>query len=212
MIENEKFIVIVANHDSFGVVPTLSVGSNDNGSGINAIIQLANTISNIRKKGNVSEKYGIIFLLTAGGYTNHEGTKRWLEQQEGGSFFVNKIELVICLNALATKSTNKDKSSPLYLHTTPEFEERKDLTNVFESTAQASNVQLLRLQRDIATETTNINSWHHEAFSRKDLLAVTLSGKKDSTPLNQGTSILDTKLSTKRVPHDRSKKKTKTKQ
>ena len=41
-------------------------------------------------------------------------------------------------------------------------------------------IQTVKEQRDIATETTNINS-----FSRND-----------STPLNQGTSILDTKLST----------------
>ncbi|ETO11930.1 hypothetical protein RFI_25446 [Reticulomyxa filosa] len=132
-IDSKKYIVICSNHDAFGVVPSLAVGANENGSGVTALLLLLKWFATLNKhwstpneknqylsrelnptatqESPLSEEYHLLFLLTAGGYSNFEGTRQWLEQTEGGKIFLKNVAFVICLDALGI-------GDDLYLHST----------------------------------------------------------------------------------------------
>nr|CAD1817922.1 unnamed protein product [Ananas comosus var. bracteatus] len=72
-------IAIVANYDTFGAAPALSVGSDSNGSG---------------------GKYNLLFGLTSGGPYNYNGTYKWLRSFD--QRVRESIEYAICLNSIGS--------------------------------------------------------------------------------------------------------------
>lgn len=119
---NNKYIVITANHDSYGIVPNLAFGVNDNGSGITSIMCLMNLFYKLYEKTN-NYKYDLLFLLTAQGYTNYKGATKWIEDNKGGKTLLNNIEMVICIDSIAI-------GQKLFIYTTETFINNKQYKTV----------------------------------------------------------------------------------
>ncbi|XP_076881030.1 uncharacterized protein LOC143529026 [Bidens hawaiensis] len=60
-------IAIVASYDTFGAAPALSAGSDSNGSGVVALLEIARLFSILYSNPNTRGKYNILFGLTSGG-------------------------------------------------------------------------------------------------------------------------------------------------
>ena len=120
----DKYIVITANHDSYGVVPNLAFGVNDNGSGITSIMSLINLFYKLYEKASSDNtpNYNLLFLLTAGGYTNYKGTTKWIEDTKGGKTLLNDIEMVLCIDSIGI-------GQELFLYTTQQFVDDQDEIN-----------------------------------------------------------------------------------
>ncbi|GJV67108.1 nicalin-1-like protein, partial [Tanacetum coccineum] len=69
-------IAIVASYDTFGAAPALSVGSDSNGSGVVALLEIARLFSILYSNPNTRGRYNILFGLTSGGPYNYNGTQK----------------------------------------------------------------------------------------------------------------------------------------
>ncbi|XP_073003241.1 uncharacterized protein [Typha latifolia] len=69
-------IAIVANYDTFGAAPALSMGSDSNGSGVVSLLEIARLFSHLYSNPNTRGKYNLLFGLTSGGPYNFNGTNK----------------------------------------------------------------------------------------------------------------------------------------
>ncbi|KAL2597165.1 hypothetical protein AAZV13_11G145300 [Glycine max] len=69
-------IAIVASYDTFGAAPALSVGSDSNGSGIVALLEVARLFSLLYSNPKTRGQYNLLFGLTSGGPYNYNGTHK----------------------------------------------------------------------------------------------------------------------------------------
>uniref|UniRef100_M8BDS8 Nicalin n=1 Tax=Aegilops tauschii TaxID=37682 RepID=M8BDS8_AEGTA len=69
-------IAIVANYDTFGAAPALSVGSDSNGSGAVALLEIARIFSRLYSSPKTRGKFNLLFGLTSGGPYNYNGTSK----------------------------------------------------------------------------------------------------------------------------------------
>ncbi|PWA32035.1 EF-Hand 1, calcium-binding site-containing protein [Artemisia annua] len=93
-------IAIVASYDTFDATPALSVGSDSNGSGVVALLEITRLFSLLYSNPNTRGRYNIIFGLTSGGPYNYNGTQKCLR-----SFYQRlreSIDYAICLNGLGS--------------------------------------------------------------------------------------------------------------
>uniref|UniRef100_A0A5B6ZWH3 Putative nicalin-1-like isoform X2 n=1 Tax=Davidia involucrata TaxID=16924 RepID=A0A5B6ZWH3_DAVIN len=67
-------IAIVASYDTFGAAPALSVGSDSNGSGVVALLEIARLFSILYSNPKTRGRYNLLFGLTSGGPYNYNGT------------------------------------------------------------------------------------------------------------------------------------------
>ncbi|XP_027344938.1 nicalin-1 isoform X2 [Abrus precatorius] len=76
-------IVIVASYDTFGAAPALSAGSDSNGSGIVALLEVARLFSLLYSNPKTRGQYNLLFGLTSGGPYNYNGTRKvaWEHEQ-----------------------------------------------------------------------------------------------------------------------------------
>ncbi|KAF0925305.1 hypothetical protein E2562_016004 [Oryza meyeriana var. granulata] len=93
-------IAIVANYDTFGAAPALSVGSDSNGSGAVALLEIARLFSRLYSNPKTRGKYNILFGLTSGGPYNYNGTNKWLRSLD--QRVRESIDYAICLNSVGS--------------------------------------------------------------------------------------------------------------
>lgn len=117
-------IGVVTHYDTFGVAPSLAFGSDDNGSGVVALLELARLFSRLYADSRMQAKYNLVFFLSGGGKFNYQGTKRWLEENLDNpeTSVLSEVDFVLCLDSIS----NTDN---LFLHVskppkegTPAFE------------------------------------------------------------------------------------------
>ncbi len=60
---------------------SLSFGGDSNGSGVVALLEIARLFSKLYMTSRSHAKFNLLFLLSAGGKFNYQGTKRWIEDQ-----------------------------------------------------------------------------------------------------------------------------------
>ncbi|EKX35240.1 hypothetical protein GUITHDRAFT_146649 [Guillardia theta CCMP2712] len=183
---SRPIIAIVAHYDTLGVAPELAVGLDSNGSGMIALLQLAKLFSKLYSSKRQQGMYDIVFVLTGAGKSEFTGTKYWLEHTD--SRLLDRIEFVLCLDSIGY-------GDKVYIHTSKQ--KSKDsvpavakLWDVLKSTAEDMNIPL-----EIVRKKVNLSdfSWEHEQFSRKDILAVTVS-RHSTHRADIRSSILDRKL------------------
>eukprot|EP00242_Pyramimonas_sp_CCMP2087_P010392 CAMPEP_0198215062 /NCGR_PEP_ID=MMETSP1445-20131203/46636_1 /TAXON_ID=36898 /ORGANISM="Pyramimonas sp., Strain CCMP2087" /LENGTH=285 /DNA_ID=CAMNT_0043890583 /DNA_START=225 /DNA_END=1079 /DNA_ORIENTATION=+ len=75
-------IAIVSYYDTFGIVPSLAVGADSNGSGLISFLELLRLFSRLYKDARTKGEYDLLFVLTAGGALNYAGAEHWLDQAE----------------------------------------------------------------------------------------------------------------------------------
>lgn len=161
-------IAIVASYDTFGAAPALSFGSDSNGSGTVAILELARLFSRLYGNPKTRGRYNLLFGLTSGGPYNYNGTFKWL-----GSFdqrLKESIDYAICLNGVG--SWNNE----LWLHVSkpPENVYIKQIFDGISEVAEELGITVGVKHKKINISNSRV-AWEHEQFSRHRVTAVTLS-------------------------------------
>jgi len=124
-------------------------------------------------------------VLTGAGRMNFVGAKQWIKSAEPR--LLQSLQFVLCLEDIGS-------GSDLYLHVSksPSSPEMKAIYENFVGTAKTMNISFDVFQRKINVSSPAAN-WQHEQFSRKRILAATLSSKSRPSPLFNGASIFDTR-------------------
>ncbi|GAV85935.1 Nicastrin domain-containing protein [Cephalotus follicularis] len=161
-------IAIVASYDTFGAAPALSVGSDSNGSGVVALLEIARLFSILYSNTKTRGRYNLLFGLTSGGPYNYNGTHKWLRSFD--QRLRESIDYAICLNSIGS-GDNK-----LYIHVSKP-PENAYIRQIFDGLSNVAEV--LGLEVGLKHKKINISNprvaWEHEQFSRLRVTAATLS-------------------------------------
>ncbi|VDM13366.1 unnamed protein product [Wuchereria bancrofti] len=129
-------------------------------------------------------KYNMMFLLTAGGKFNYQGSRQWLEEHIDKQSETN-VELVLCLD-----SVGKDGSLIAHVSKMP-----ADTSPVGRFFLLLKDAAPPNRSVEIVSKKINLNAdvlaWEHERFSIQRLPALTLSHFKSHTDSGRN-SFLDT--------------------
>ncbi|XP_062191677.1 uncharacterized protein LOC133895398 [Phragmites australis] len=161
-------IAIVANYDTFGAAPALSVGSDSNGSGVVALLEIARLFSRLYSNPSTRGRYNILFGLTSGGPYNYNGTSKWLRSFD--QRVRESIDYAICLNSVGSWS------SDLWMHVSkpPENPYIKQIFEDFSDVSKEMGVSVRIKHKKINVSNPRV-AWEHEQFSRFRVTALTLS-------------------------------------
>ncbi|RVW86685.1 Nicalin [Vitis vinifera] len=147
-------IAIVASYDTFGAAPALSVGSDSNGSGVVALLEVARLFSLLYSNPKTRGRYNLLFGLTSGGPYNYNGTHKWLRSFD--QRLRESIDYAICLNSIGSWDNE------LWIHVSKP-PENAYIKQMFEGFAEVAEELGLKV------------AWEHEQFSRLRVTAATLS-------------------------------------
>ncbi|XP_021715689.1 nicalin-1-like isoform X1 [Chenopodium quinoa] len=161
-------IAIVAPYDTFGAAPTLSVGSDSNGSGVVALLEIARLFSALYSNPKTRGRYNLLFGLTSGGPYNYNGTQKWLRSLD--QRMRESIDYAICLNSIGSWDNE------LWLHVSkpPENAYVKQIFKDFSDVAGELGVKVGLKHKKINISNPRV-AWEHEQFSRLRVTAATLS-------------------------------------
>lgn len=161
-------IAIVASYDTFGAAPALSVGSDSNGSGAVALLEIARLFSRLYSDPKTRGRYNILFGLTSGGPYNYNGTMKWLRSLD--QRVRESIDYAICLNSIGSWDNE------LWIHVSkpPENAFIKQVFESISSVAEELGVNVGLKHKKINISNPRV-AWEHEQFSRVRVTALTLS-------------------------------------
>ncbi|MCD7467490.1 hypothetical protein HAX54_004949 [Datura stramonium] len=176
-------IAIVASYDTFGAAPALSVGSDSNGSGVVALLEIARLFSVLYSNPKTRGRYNLLFGLTSGGPYNYNGTQKWLRSFD--QRLRESIDYAICLNSLGSLGNE------LHLHVSkpPENTYIQQIFQGFSSVAEESGLQVGLKHKKINISSPRV-AWEHEQFSRLRVTAATISALSTAPELLEGTGSL----------------------
>ncbi|XP_022883788.1 nicalin-1-like [Olea europaea var. sylvestris] len=176
-------IAIVASYDTFGAAPALSVGSDSNGSGVVALLEIARLFSILYSNPKTRGRYNLLFGLTSGGPYNYNGTYKWLRSLDQRQR--ETIDYAICLNSVG--SFNND----LWIHVSkpPENAYIKQIFEGLSNVAEELGLKVGLKHKKINISNTRV-AWEHEQFSRLRVTAATLSELSVAPELLQNTGGL----------------------
>lgn len=161
-------IAIVASYDTFGAAPALSVGSDSNGSGIVALLEIARLFSLLYSNPKTRGRYNLLFGLTSGGPYNYNGTQKWLRSFDPR--LRESIDYAICLNSIGSWDNE------LWIHVSkpPENAYIKQIFEGFSDVAEELGFKVGLKHKKINISNPRV-AWEHEQFSRLRVTAATLS-------------------------------------
>uniref|UniRef100_A0A7N0UXC4 Nicalin n=1 Tax=Kalanchoe fedtschenkoi TaxID=63787 RepID=A0A7N0UXC4_KALFE len=176
-------IAIVAPYDTFGAAPDLSVGSDSNGSGIAALLEVARLFSLLYSNPKTRGRYNLLFGLTSGGPYNYNGTQKWLRSFD--QRLRESIDYAICLNSIGSHDNE------LWLHVSkpPENAYIKQIKDSFANVEDKLGLKVGIKHKKINVSNPRV-AWEHEQFSRLRVTAVTLSGLSTPPEMLQSTGGL----------------------
>ncbi|KAG1331047.1 nicalin [Cocos nucifera] len=176
-------IAVVASYDTFGAAPALSVGSDSNGSGVVALLEIARLFSRLYSNPKTRGRYNLLFGLTSGGPYNYNGTLKWLRSFD--QRLRESIDYAICLNSIGSWKNQ------LWIHVSKP-PENAYIKQVHEGLSDVANE--LGVTIGIKHKKINISNprvaWEHEQFSRLRITAVTLSELSAAPELLESTGGL----------------------
>ncbi|KDP24745.1 hypothetical protein JCGZ_25494 [Jatropha curcas] len=161
-------IAVVASYDTFGTAPALSVGSDSNGSGVVALLEIARLFSLLYSNPRTRGRYNLLFGLTSGGPYNYNGTQKWLRSFD--QRLRESIDYAICLNSIGSWDNE------LWIHVSkpPENAYIKQIFEGFSSVAKELGVEVGLKHKKINISNPRV-AWEHEQFSRLRVTAATIS-------------------------------------
>ncbi|KAG8371150.1 hypothetical protein BUALT_Bualt13G0056800 [Buddleja alternifolia] len=161
-------IAVVASYDTFGAAPALSVGSDSNGSGVVALLEIARLFSNLYSNPKTRGNYNLLFALTSGGPYNYNGTHKWLRSLD--QRLRETIDYAICLNSIGSSSNE------IFVHVSkpPENAYIKQIFEGFSSVSEELGLKVGLKHKKINISNPRV-AWEHEQFSRLRVTAATLS-------------------------------------
>lgn len=186
-------VALVAHYDTLGIAPSLSFGSDSNGSGVVALLELARLFSRLYTDARTHARYNLVFFLSGGGKFNFQGTKKWLEDSldNAETSVLNEVDYVLCLDSIG-------KGDKLFLHVSkppkegsPAYSLVEELKLVTKTMFPEVNFTVIHKKINLADETL---SWEHERFSvhTQRLPAGTLS-HFDQPQAHGRSSMFDTR-------------------
>ncbi|XP_024025058.1 nicalin-1 [Morus notabilis] len=161
-------IAIVASYDTFGAAPALSVGSDSNGSGVVALLEIARLFSLLYSNPKTRGRYNLLFGLTSGGPYNYNGTHKWLRSFD--QRLRESIDYAICLNSVGSWDNE------LWIHVSkpPENAYIKQIFEGFSNVAEELAFKVGLKHKKINISNPRV-AWEHEQFSRMRVTAATIS-------------------------------------
>ncbi|OEL27869.1 Nicalin [Dichanthelium oligosanthes] len=175
-------IAIVANYDTFGAAPALSLGSDSNGSGVVALLEIARLFSRLYSNPKTRGKYNLLFGLTSGGPYNYNGTSKGfsdVSKEMGVSVGIKHKKINVSNPRVAweheqfsrfrvTALTLSEMSSP------PEFlESTGGLDDTRESTDVDSVIRTVRLVSEtLARHIYGLKGRNIDVFAENSSLAI----------------------------------------
>ncbi|GAA0154973.1 hypothetical protein LIER_12806 [Lithospermum erythrorhizon] len=161
-------IAIVASYDTFGAAPALSVGSDSNGSGVVALLEIARLFSILYSNPKSRGRYNLLFGLTSGGPYNYNGTQKWLRSFD--QRLRESIDYAICLNSVGSLGDD------LWIHVSkpPENVYIKQIFEGFSNVAGGLGLNVGLKHKKINISNPRV-AWEHEQFSRMRVTAATIS-------------------------------------
>ncbi|CAG9538877.1 unnamed protein product [Cercopithifilaria johnstoni] len=181
---NSPIIVVAAHYDSHSAVPGLAIGADANGSGVAALLELLAIFSRFYGSNTMKPKYSMVFLLTAGGKFNYQGSRQWLEEHIDKQTETN-VELVLCLDSVG-------KDSSLIAHVSKMPTETSPVGRFFlllkDATPPNRSIEIVSKKINLNAD---VLAWEHERFSIQRLPALTLSHFKSHADSGR-SSFLDT--------------------
>ncbi|PIN20721.1 putative aminopeptidases - M20/M25/M40 family [Handroanthus impetiginosus] len=161
-------IAVVASYDTFGAAPALSVGSDSNGSGVVALLEIARLFSILYSSPKTRGRYNLLFALTSGGPYNYNGTHKWLRSLD--QRLRETIDYAICLNSIGASSNE------LWIHVSkpPDNVYIKQIFEGFSSVSEELGLKVGLKHKKINISNPRV-AWEHEQFSRMRVTAATLS-------------------------------------
>ncbi|KAF2612452.1 hypothetical protein F2Q70_00011844 [Brassica cretica] len=161
-------IAIVASYDTFGAAPALSVGSDSNGSGVVALLEVARLFSTLYSNPKTRGRYNLLFALTSGGPYNYEGTQKWLKSLD--QRMRESIDYAICLNSVGSW----DNELLVHVSKPPDNAYIKQIFEGFSNVAEDLGFQVALKHKKINISNSRV-AWEHEQFSRLRVTAATVS-------------------------------------
>ncbi|KAL3828592.1 hypothetical protein ACJIZ3_017394 [Penstemon smallii] len=176
-------IAVVASYDTFGAAPALSMGSDSNGSGVVALLEIARLFSVLYSNPKTRGRYNLLFALTSGGPYNYNGTHKWLRSLD--QRLRETIDYAICLNSIASSSDE------LWIHVSkpPDNAYIKQIFEGFSSVSEELGLKVGLKHKKINISSPRV-AWEHEQFSRLRVTAATLSELSDAPDLLESTGGL----------------------
>ncbi|KAJ7981200.1 Nicalin [Quillaja saponaria] len=176
-------IAIVASYDTFGAAPALSVGSDSNGSGVVALLEIARLFSLLYSNPKTRGRYNLLFGLTSGGPYNYNGTQKWLRSFD--QRLRESVDYAICLNSIGSWENE------LLIHVSkpPENAYIKQIFEGFSSVAEELGFKVSLKHKKINISNSRV-AWEHEQFSRLRVTAATISGLSTAPQLLERTGGL----------------------
>ncbi|KAI5577849.1 hypothetical protein POPTR_009G160400v4 [Populus trichocarpa] len=176
-------IAIVASYDTFGTAPALSVGSDSNGSGVVALLELARLFSLLYSNPKTRGRYNLLFGLTSGGPYNYNGTHKWLRSFD--QRLRESIDYAICLNSIGSWDNE------LWIHVSkpPENTFIKQIFEGFSTVAEELGFEVGLKHKKINISNPRV-AWEHEQFSKLRVTAATLSELSTAPELLESTGGL----------------------
>eukprot|EP01102_Stenamoeba_stenopodia_P015823 TRINITY_DN5460_c0_g1_i1.p1 TRINITY_DN5460_c0_g1~~TRINITY_DN5460_c0_g1_i1.p1 ORF type:complete len:609 (-),score=165.31 TRINITY_DN5460_c0_g1_i1:53-1780(-) len=185
-------IAIVANYDSFAIAPGMSRGTDSNGSGLVALLELARVFSRLYNSYKTQAGYNILFVITGGGRLNYAGSKNWLNTLDPR--VLENLEFVLCLDTIGGVSSSSPDS--LYLHMSRSLKDEK-ISRFYQDLSEAAKKEKISI--DAVQKKINVSNpdvfWEHEQYSKKRVASATLSSLSTPTlPLFERSNIFDSTL------------------
>jgi hypothetical protein len=188
---SNPIIAIVTNYDTFGIAPDMHFGVKNNGSGVIALLELIRILSKFYENYENVIKYDILFVMTSAGNLNYEGAQQFINTLDAS--ISENLQYVLCLNSLGEFNPEE-----LFLHVSRFPKENEEnalrLYKIFNTTSENMNFTLNYVKKKVYLS-SSVVPWEHEQFSKKKILAATLSGKNTPAVNNfNRTLITDTQL------------------
>jgi hypothetical protein len=176
-------IAIVASYDTFGAAPALSMGSDSNGSGVVALLEIARLFSQLYSNPKTRGSYNLLFGLTSAGPYNYNGTQKWLRSFD--QRLRESIDYAICLNSIGSVEND------MWIHVSkpPENAYIKQIFEGFSNVAAEIGINVGLKHKKINISNPRV-AWEHEQFSRLRVTAATLSGLSVAPELLESTGGL----------------------
>ncbi|KAF5744893.1 nicalin-1 [Tripterygium wilfordii] len=161
-------MILCVQFDNILYLQALSVGSDSNGSGIVALLEIARLFSLLYSNPKTRGRYNLLFGLTSGGPYNYNGTHKWLRSLD--QRLRESIDYAVCLNSIGAWD---DK---LWIHVSkpPENANIKQIFEGFSSVAEELGFEVNLKHKKINMSNPRV-AWEHEQFSRLRVTAATLS-------------------------------------
>ena len=190
-------VAIVAHYDTLGVVGDLPQGVNSNGSGVIAMLELIRILSKFYENYPSIIKYDLLFVFTSAGDVNFEGARHFIDNLEPS--ISENLQYVLCLDSLASMT----KSNEIFMHISRFPKEHEMSTNklyyIFNSTSKNMGLNLTYVRKKVFLGEEYV-PWEHEQFSKKKILAATLSTKRECSGSNfNRTLMVDNRLNKEKL-------------